>query len=65
MLVFYVSLLHLGGMGTLIASMASLITYKLYVILDDSGSRKFLAVFTAVNVLFLCVLLGAAWILEA
>lgn len=44
-----------GGCGTLIASMASLISYKLYV--RDGGARKgYLVLFTVVNVLFLAVM---------
>ncbi len=46
-----------GGCGTLIASMASLISYKLYV---RAGGRKkrYLTVFTVVNILFLAVMTG-------
>ena len=49
---------NLGGLGTLIASMASLISYK-YVAREYPKLRgRYLTVFTAVNVLFLIVLLG-------
>lgn len=52
-----------GGCGTLIASMASLISYKLFV--RDRGERKrFLLIFTAVNVLFLAIM-TAAYLLAA
>lgn len=51
---------NLGGLGTLIASMASLISYK-YVSRDFPGLKgKYLAHFTAMNVLFLAILLLAA-----
>ena len=51
---------NLGGLGTLIASMASLISYK-YVARDFPGLKgKYLAHFTAMNVLFLAILLLAA-----
>lgn len=43
-----------GGCGTLIASMASLISYKLY-IRDGGGKGRFLVFFTVVNLLFLGV----------
>ncbi len=43
---------NLGGLGTLIASMASLISFKL-VAKENVSSGKYIAVFTAVNVVFL------------
>lgn len=47
-----------GGCGTLIASMASLISYKLYV-RSGGGKRRFLLYFTAINVLFLAAMTAA------
>lgn len=55
----YVELLkgvNIGGLGTLIASMASLISYKLYVQSADAEKGKYLAVFTLINVVFLAAL---------
>lgn len=49
---------NLGGLGTLIASMASLISYKLYASTAGARTGKYLAVFTAVNFSFL----GVLWI---
>ena len=46
---------NLGGLGTLIASMASLITYKFYNKIKKEGEHYLLA-FTVINVLFLIVL---------
>ncbi len=43
---------NLGGLGTLIASMASLISFKLAV-KENIKAGKYLLVFTAVNILFL------------
>ena len=43
---------NLGGLGTLIASMASLISFK-YVARGNVSAGKYLLVFTAVNLLFL------------
>lgn len=43
---------NLGGLGTLIASMASLISFKL-VIKENVFASKYLLVFTAVNLVFL------------
>jgi Na+/H+ antiporter NhaD/arsenite permease-like protein len=53
----------LGGLGTLIASMASLISYKLYAQKRPDRKGRYLLVFTAVNLAFLLVLvLLAQWI---
>ncbi|WP_432649909.1 SLC13 family permease [Huintestinicola sp.] len=46
----------IGGLGTLIASLASLITYKSYVNSEGAQIKKFLGVFTLMNVIFLAVL---------
>ncbi|MCR5468756.1 MAG: anion permease [Lachnospiraceae bacterium] len=43
---------NIGGLGTLIASMASLISFKQYAVLEESDNAKYLKVFTAVNVVF-------------
>lgn len=45
-----------GGLGTLIASLASLITYKSYVNSAEPDTRKFIKVFTLMNIIFLAVL---------
>ena len=45
-----------GGLGTLIASMASLISYKLYSMSKDSNSGKYMAKFTAFNVAYLVII---------
>ena len=50
---------NLGGLGTLIASMASLISYKLYAAADGARTGKYILFFTAVNVVLLAVLWGA------
>lgn len=48
---------NLGGLGTLIASMASLISFK-YIAREYPGQRgRYLGLFTIVNVIFLLVLL--------
>lgn len=46
----------IGGLGTLIASLASLITYKSYVSSEGAQTKKFIGVFTLMNVIFLAVL---------
>lgn len=50
---------NMGGLGTLIASMASLISYKLYASMPDAQAGKYLVVFTVINFLFLGILWGA------
>ncbi len=48
---------NLGGLGTLIASMASLISFK-FVTKEKVGSGKFILTFTIVNIIFLVLNLG-------
>ena len=51
---------NLGGLGTLIASMASLISYK-YVAARESGRRgEYVRIFTLGNICFLAALLTLA-----
>lgn len=59
---------NIGGLGTLIASLASLISYKLYAAEccndDECNSKsRYIGYFTLVNVLFAVILLGAAFIM--
>ena len=54
----------LGGLGTLIASMASLITYKFYAGAKESSPKKYILVFTVFNVCYLAAL-GALYFLIA
>lgn len=51
---------NIGGLGTPVASLASIITLKLYMKTPSSNAGKFLAVFTAVNVVGLVILLAFA-----
>lgn len=51
---------NIGGLGTLIASMASLISYKIYQQQDNHDTKKYFLVFTGMNVLFLIILLPIA-----
>lgn len=46
----------IGGLGTLIASLASLISYKNYCRSEKASPRKFIAVFTLMNIIFLVIL---------
>lgn len=55
---------NLGGLGTLIASMASLITYKFYAASKDSKARKYMLIFTAFNFAYLALLCGLYLILK-
>ena len=54
---------NIGGLGTPIASLASLITLKLYLRHPGAKAGKFLAVFTVANVIGLVILLAFSFIL--
>lgn len=47
---------NLGGLGTLIASMASLISFKQYSYIDGADKKKYMGVFTVANIIFLIVM---------
>ncbi len=47
---------NVGGMGTLIASLASVISYKLYTKAHPRASRRYLKIFTGLNLVFLALL---------
>ncbi|WP_407392357.1 SLC13 family permease [Methanobrevibacter sp.] len=50
--------INIGGLGTLIASMANLISYKILVREHDEFKIRYLIVFTVLNVVLLFILLG-------
>ena len=54
---------NLGGLGTLIASMASLISYKQLAANHPNAKGKYMVVFTVANITFLIVLYGAYMLL--
>jgi len=47
----------IGGLGTLIASMASLISFQFYCGSDEAKPGKYIGVFTLFNVIYLIILL--------
>ncbi|MGN1231423.1 MAG: citrate transporter, partial [Anaerotignum sp.] len=49
---------NIGGLGTLIASMASLISYKYFAQVPGAKKGRYLVYFTIMNVLFAAILLG-------
>ncbi len=51
---------NIGGTGTLIASLASLITFSEFRILYPEQTKKYLLLFTGINVIFLVVMTAAA-----
>lgn len=51
---------NIGGTGTLIASLASLITFNEFRLLHPEQTKKYLAIFTAANVAFLVIMTLAA-----
>ena len=54
---------NLGGLGTLVASLASLISYRLYIDGANADSKAYLYTFTALNFVFLAILLSLAYCL--
>lgn len=52
----------IGGLGTLVASLASLISYKFYAQKYPKNTGKYMKTFTLYNVIFLVILLGVAQI---
>lgn len=54
---------NIGGLGTLIASLASLISYRLYGNCAFARKGKYLKTFTAYNLIFLVILYGFASLL--
>lgn len=54
---------NIGGLGTLIASMASLISYKIYAQNCNNSKGKYMLWFTLGNILFLAVLWGLALVI--
>ena len=61
----YVPLLlgvNIGGCGTLISSLASLITFREYAQRDSAGVKNYLLTFSAFNFAFLLILLGACYL---
>ena len=51
---------NIGGTGTLIASLASLITFSEFKLLYPNQTKKYLLLFTVINVIFLLVMTAAA-----
>ena len=54
---------NIGGVGTLISSLASLITYREYTKHDPKGAKKYILLFSAFNFSFLFILLGVCFLL--
>lgn len=56
---------NLGGLGTLVASLASLISYKFYSRTEGAKPGKYLGVFTLYNVIFLILLCLGCYLINA
>ena len=54
---------NIGGCGTLISSLASLITFREYTSHNPGGTKKYLLLFSAFNFAFLGILLGVCSLL--
>ena len=56
---------NIGGLGTLIASLASIISYKLFKIENENSRHTdYFRIFTVYNFIFLVVLTGIVWVCE-
>lgn len=55
---------NIGGLGTLIASLASLISYKQYIKTADSKTSRYLLIFTLYNIGFLAILVPFYFLLN-
>lgn len=55
---------NLGGLGTLIASMASLISFKLYLTTINPDKKKYVVLFSIINVAILLILLLAVYLFK-
>ena len=56
---------NIGGLGTIIASLASLISFKIYnTSITKPKSSLYLLIFSLLNILFLCLLILLAIILD-
>lgn len=55
---------NLGGLGTLIASMASLISYKFFAHSYNDAKGRYLGIFTMTNVIFLTALMICHWLMN-
>ena len=55
---------NIGGVGTLIASLASLITFKAYIKDQPGHTLRYIVKFTAFNFLFFAILVGVCMILQ-
>ncbi len=56
---------NLGGLGTLIASMASLISYQIYRKSEHAQSGRYLLTFSGISIILLAGLLGFQFLLHA
>ena len=54
---------NIGGCGTIISSLASLITFREFTKHEPSGAKKYLLLFSAFNFAFLFILLGACFLI--
>lgn len=62
----YASLLigvNIGGVGTLISSLASLITFREYTSKTNGSAKKYIALFSLINFSFLIILTAMEWLI--
>lgn len=54
---------NIGGLGTLVASLASLISFKQYIRSEGADVKRYFGVFTLINVAFLAVLVAVGMVI--
>lgn len=54
---------NIGGLGTIVASLASLISFKFYANTPKAKSGKFLLIFTVANIVMLALMIGLSFII--
>ncbi len=55
---------NIGGLGTLIASLASVISFKIYCKDKEANKGKYMLLFTAYNLMFLVILTAFALMIK-
>ncbi|MBQ4089671.1 MAG: citrate transporter [Clostridia bacterium] len=54
---------NIGGLGSLVASLASLISFKAYMQAPGAKAGRYIGWFTVVNIIFLALIYAASWVI--
>ncbi len=55
---------NIGGLGTLVASLASLISFRIYLETDEARPARYIGVFTLINFVLLIIIFAFAYFLQ-